>query len=252
MINADRVTEARPRLTIVIPAFNEAAYVGATLDSVQAAAQRLRTRSKVDVETIVVDNNSNDGTAAVARSRSAMVVHEPVQGIARARNTGARHARGEVLLFVDADVFVPPSLLCAVYVAMSDPQCIGGGADVEYRPRRVFVSLYLHAWRVLGTLTGMVQGAAQFCRKGVHEHLGGYDETAWIGEDVDFYWSLQRLARESGRTVRLIREPRVRPSCRRFDMWPLWKIVVWTNPLFIALFRRWKAVWKGWYTDPVR
>ena len=55
---------------------------------------------------------------------------------------------------------------------MCDPKCIGGGADVEYRPRRVSVRLYLHAWRMLGNLTGMVQGAAQFCRKDVFEIVG--------------------------------------------------------------------------------
>ena len=121
---------------------------------------------------------------------------------------------------------------------MRDPNSIGGGVDVDYRPRRLFVSLYLRAWRLLGDLTGMVQGAAQFCRQSDFEQVSGYDETAWIGEDVDFYWSLERLARESRRTVRLIRDSRVRPSCRRFDKWPLWKILLWTNPVFIVLFRR--------------
>ena len=48
---------------------------------------------------------------------------------------------------------------------------------------------------------------------------------------------------------RFIRSPRVRPSCRRFDKWPVWRVLIWTNPLFIALFRRWKAVWGGWYSD---
>ena len=240
------------RLTIIVPAFNEEAYLGPTLDSVHAAAERLRARSRVDIETIVVDNNSDDGTATVARNRGASVIHEPVQGIARARNTGARHATGDVLVFVDADVAVPRTFLDAVHATMRDPTCIGGGVDVEYRPRRRLVGLYLRAWRLLGNLAGMVQGAAQFCRKSDFQRVGGYDETAWIGEDVDFHWSLQRLARKSGRTVRLIRGPRVRPSCRRFDNWPLWKILIWTNPLFIALFRRRKTVWKGWYSDPVR
>ena len=240
------------RLTVVVPAFNEEAYLAPTLESVHAAAQRLRSRSRVDIETIVVDNNSIDETATVARNGGATVIHEPVQGIARARNTGARHATGDVLVFVDADVIVPRTFLDAVHAAMGDPNCIGGGADVDYRPRRHLVGLYLRAWRLLGNLAGMVQGAAQFCRKSAFQQVGGYDETAWIGEDVDFYWSLQELATKSGRTVRLVREPRVRPSCRRFDNWPLWKLLVWTNPLFIALFRRRKAVWKGWYSDPVR
>ena len=72
------------------------------------------------------------------------------------------------------------------------------------------------------------------------------------GVDVDFYRALRRLARQERRTVRLIRQPRVQPSCRRFDTWPLWRILVWTNPLFIALFRRWKTAWPGWYSDAVR
>ena len=76
------------KLSIVVPAFNEEAYLGPTLDSIQTAAQHLPTRSAVDIEIIVVDNNSGDDTAAVARSKGATVVCEPVQGISRARNTG--------------------------------------------------------------------------------------------------------------------------------------------------------------------
>ncbi len=240
------------KLTIIVPAFNEEAYLGSTLDSVQAAAARLRDRSKVPIEVIVVDNDSEDETAAVARAKGAAVVHEPVRGIARARNAGARHAEGDVLVFVDADVVLPPAALQAVHVAMSDPGCVGGGVDVDYRPQRPLVRLYLRAWRLLARLTGMVQGATQFCRRDVFDEVGGYDEKAWIGEDVDFYRALRRLARGTGRRVRLIRNPRVRPSCRRFDKWPLWRVLVWTNPLFIALLRRWKPAWRGWHSHPVR
>ena len=168
------------KVTIVVPAFNEEAYLAATLDSIRAAADDLRTRSdadvKVDVEVIVVDNNSTDETAAVARHQGARVVAEPVQGIARARNTGAHHAAGDVLVFIDADVAVPPTLLHAIHETMRDPACIGGGVDVEYRPRRRSVRLYLRAWRVLGRLTGMVQGATQFCRKSAFDQIDGYDE----------------------------------------------------------------------------
>ena len=241
-------------MTIIVPAFNEEAYLPATLGSVRAAADHLREHSDtdIDVEMIVVDNNSTDETAAVARTQGARVVHEPVQGIARARNAGARHAVGDVLVFVDADVALPPTLLHAIHEAMRDPACIGGGVDVDYRPRRLAVRLYLGGWRILARLTGMVQGATQFCRKEAFERVGGYDEKAWIGEDVDFYGALRRLARSERGTVRFIREPRVRPSCRRFDKWPLWRVLIWTNPLFIAVFRRWRTAWAGWYSHPVR
>ena len=243
-------------VSIIIPALNEEAYLPATLDSVRAGADHLRACCAGDVQAvvdvIVVDNDSTDETAAVARNAGARVVHEPWRSIARARNTGARHAAGNVLVFLDADVAVPATLLRAIHETMSEPSCIGGGVDVDYRPRQLAVRLHLRAWRILGRLTGMVQGATQFCRKRVFEEIGGYDENVWIGEDVDFYWSLRRLAREEQRTVRLIREPRVRPSCRRFDKWPLWRVLIWTNPLFIVTFRRWRAVWSGWYSHPVR
>ena len=245
-------TQPPAKLTIIVPAFNEEAYLASTLDSAQASAAHLRARSDVAIDTIVVDNKSNDETAAVARSKGATVVYEPVQGIAQARNTGARHAEGDVLVFVDADVFMPHTLLDAVHAAMSDPTCVGGAVDVEYRPRRMSIRVYLRAWRLLGNLLGMAQGATQFCRRSVFEQVGGYDERAWIGEDVDFFWDLKKFAKRTNREVRLIRSPRVRPSCRRFEKWPVWKTLVWTNPLFVALFRRRKAVWSGWYSDAVR
>ena len=240
------------KITVIVPAFNEEAYLSSTLDSIQSASTYLRARSEVDVEIVVVDNNSDDGTAVVGRDKGATVVHEPKQGVARARNTGARHAEGDVLVFVDADVIVPPELLHEVHAVMSDPACVGGAVDIDYRPRRLSMRLYLRAWRLLARLTGMAQGATQFCRADVFEQVGGYDEGAWIGEDVDFYWGLRKFAKASNRTVRFIRHTRVQPSSRRFDKWPIWKTLVWTNPLFIALFRRRKSVWGGWYGRAVR
>ena len=240
------------KLTIIIPAFNEEAYLPSTLDAIQTAAANLRAHSNAEVEIIVVDNNSVDDTAAVAQSNGATVAHEPVQGIARARNAGAAHAEGDVLVFVDADVYLPDTLLETIHTAMSDPACVGGAVDVDYRPKRRSMWLYLRAWRLLSRLTGMAQGATQFCRKPVFEEVGGYDEKAWIGEDADFFWALKKLAKRTGRTVRFIEDPRVQASSRRFDKWPLWKILVWTNPLFIALFRRRKAFWSGWYSRAVR
>ncbi len=105
------------KLTIVVPAFNEEAYLAATLDSIKAAAAHLRAHSDAGIETIVVANNSEDGTAAIAREQGARVVDEPVQGIARARTAGARNAEGEVLVFVDADVIVPDTLLTAIHAS---------------------------------------------------------------------------------------------------------------------------------------
>ena len=216
------------KLTIIIPAFNEEAYLPSTLDSIQTSAAHLCSDSDAEIDTIVVDNNSVDDTAVVARSKGATVIH------------------------VDADVILPSTLLAEIHTAMSDPACVGGAVDVEYRPKRRFIRFYLGAWRLLSRLTGMAQGATQFCRKSVFDEVGGYDEQTWIGEDADFFWALKKQARRTGRMARFIEEPRVQASSRRFDKWPIWKILLLTNPLFIALFHRRKAFWSGWYSRAVR
>ena len=149
-------------------------------------------------------------------------------------------------------MYVPATLLEAIGEAMSDPVCIGGGAEVDYRPQRRVMRLYLRCWRQLARITSMVQGPTQFCRRSAFESVGGYDERVWIGEDVDFFWSLKKLARKTRGSVRIVRSPRVVPSTRRFDKMPVWKVLLYTNPLFIALLRRWKAVWGDWYERPVR
>ena len=60
-------------LTIIIPAYNERAYLASTLDAIAAAVAHLRASSGVEVETIVVDNHSGDATASIARSKGATV-----------------------------------------------------------------------------------------------------------------------------------------------------------------------------------
>ena len=99
-----------PDYSIIIPAFNEGAELPATLAAIRAAmaAQRLTG------ECIVVDNNSTDSTAAIATAAGAdLVVFEPINQIARARNTGAQASRGQQLIFVDADTRICAELLAA-------------------------------------------------------------------------------------------------------------------------------------------
>ena len=104
---------------------------------------------------------------------------------------------------------------------------------------------YLQFWRVIGTLTGMAQGATQFFRKDIFLALKGYDETLFMGEDVDLYWRLKKFARQHNGKVVFIKDIRVVPSTRRFDQWRLWRTLFWTNPLLILLFRRSKTAGKA-------
>ena len=89
-------------LSIILPAKNEAAAIGATVEKihVQLAQMRLET----DAEVLVVNDGSTDNTAAVAEAAGARVVHHPYsKGNGAAIKTGARAAQGEMLVFMDAD-----------------------------------------------------------------------------------------------------------------------------------------------------
>lgn len=239
-------------VSIVIPALNEAAYIGTALDAVRAAFTAPAPHRVIIADLVVVDNGSQDDTAAVARSQGAEVVLETKRGAARARNTGARATSGSLLVFLDADTVVPPGFGSALAGCARDPLCLGGAFDIDQHPARRVLRLYLRLWRAIGHAFGMAQGAAQFCRRDAFETLGGYDEQLYMGEDVDFYWRLKRLARAQGKRVVLVRNVRVKASARRFDVWPLWKSLVWTNPVVVALLRRKKEAWRGWHQAPPR
>lgn len=236
-------------VSVIIPALNEASYLRPTVTSLKEAFARA---PMVPLEIIVVDNASTDGTAEVARGLGASVVLEPIRCVARARNAGANAAHGDILVFLDADTLVPGPFAETLLACAADPACLGGAFDADLESRRPVIRLHLAFWRRLGSAFGMAQGAAQFCRRDVFRALGGYDESLLMGEDVDFHWRLRRLARSQGGRVAFVRHVRVHPSARRFDQWPAWKTLLWTNPLVAALLRRSPGAWTGWYGNPPR
>jgi len=249
-LNADAVK--MPSVSVIIPAFNEAGYILETLDRLGAAEQHFKAIAPAPVQILVVDNASTDRTAEFAQSAGATVVHEAEHNIARVRNAGAAIALHDVLVFLDADTLVPPELLLRIARAMRDPTCVGGAVDCLHQPSSLLVRAYLKFWRVLGLIGGMAQGACQFCRRSVFQELGGYDETWYMGEDVDFYWRLKRLARQRRLRTSFIRELQVIPSPRRWDRWPLRRTLIWTSPLLTFALRHRRSAWAGWYREPPR
>lgn len=238
------------KLSIIVPAFNEQGWLGHTLRRIQRAIDVGGLRD--DTELVVVDNASNDRTAAVAEENGARVVRENHRGVGRARNKGAASTTGKILVFVDADTLVPEQLIVRIIDTMSRPGCAGGAVDVRYTPRRRSVAWYLAVWRQIAMIAHMRQGATQFCWRDAFDALGGYDPKLWMGEDVDFFWRLERYARKNGKDVVFIDDIRVEPSTRRFDRWPLSRIIRQTNPLHAWVYRRDREMWREWYDDPIR
>ena len=197
------------KLSFVIPAFNEEKLLGGTLEALAAGIGEIG-----GAEVIVVDNGSTDATRQIAAGFGAKIVSENERNIGKVRNTGGTAASGDVIVFLDADTRIRPGLLERIVEAMADESCVGGSVAVEYEAplRRRWVWYYLQLCVFIGRLVKMRQGAAQFCRKDVFRTLGGYDETIFVGEDVEFHWRLDRLASKLGGRTAFIERPRVMPA----------------------------------------
>ena len=109
------MTDSVPSVSAVVPAFNEEASIG-------TCVERLLNQTVVPDEVIVVDNNSRDRTAEIARGRGARVVAEPTQGMIPARNRGFNEARCDVIARCDADTRVPPDWIERIRDHFLDPE----------------------------------------------------------------------------------------------------------------------------------
>lgn len=204
-----------PLLSLIIPAHNEQDYLPSLLKTVQIA-QANYTFGPEAVEVIVVDNNSTDKTAEVARSLGCSVIYEENRIIAAARNAGASIARGRILLFVDADSLLHPETFNAIEDALSDTDIIGGATGVIMGRMSLGIALSYLAILIMIWLTGMDSGVV-FCRRKDFLLTGGYNEKKLFAEDVDFLSNLKQLGRARGQ--KLIRLPSARAitSTRKFD-----------------------------------
>lgn len=189
-----------PEISVVIPALNEASYVGKTC---RAAVQA---RS---VETIVVDGGSRDDTVTEARAAGALVVHTRPQR-AHQMNVGARKARGRILCFVHADTCLPPGFDNDIYSALARPRAVAGAfrlaIEADHRAARVVA--WGANWRT--RLLKLPYGdQAIFLPTATFRAVGGYADLP-IMEDV----VLARRLAHRGRLV--LAQSTVTTSARRW------------------------------------
>jgi glycosyltransferase involved in cell wall biosynthesis len=109
-----RPSSSPPRISFVVPAYNEERLLPAALTAIVAEIRR----TPCDAEIIVVNNASTDATASVARSfASVRLVDEPLKSLARARQAGFLAASGGLIANIDADTVLPEGWLRRVLVA---------------------------------------------------------------------------------------------------------------------------------------
>lgn len=179
--------EMYPRLSIVIPTLNEAAYLPRLLDALAA-------QTRPADEVIVADASSTNGTAKLARERGVLVV--PGGSPAAGRNAGARAATGDLLLFLDADVLPPPDFLeRAIREFLRKRYDVATAWMVTWDGNPLEQAVYGAASLYFFLMQSIRPYAPGFCilvRRELHEKIGGFDETLRLSEDLDY---VRRAAR---------------------------------------------------------
>lgn len=226
------------RLSIIIPAFNEAARIVACLSHLQRALAL----APFEAEIIVVDNNSCDATARLAEEAGARVVFEPVNQIARARNRGAQEATAPWLLFLDADTEVSIELLRGIDKAMEQEASAGGGVTLRFFPRPPFAMRVANlGWNVFSRVTRYAAGACIFVRRDCFESIGGFDEDYFAGEEIDFSQRMKKFARQKRMQWRILANPPVMTSDRKGHLYSTSRLLRFALRFVIAPRRACKS-----------
>ncbi len=187
-------------ISVIIPAYNEEKYIAKTLNSIK--------KQDFNPELIVVCNGCTDNTYKIAKKYTNKVFNLKEKNVSKARNHGAKKAKGEILVFLDADTYLDDNCLEKIYESLNSSAVIGtckGIPDSKKLIYRILLgiknSFYLTYW-VNGIL---------FCKKDVFKRINGFNENIKIRE----YRDIVKRALIYGKFI--MSDAEVINSMRRFE-----------------------------------
>ena len=172
-------------ISVIIPTYNEGAAIGRLV-------QDLQRYGAGQVEVLVVDAHSPDGTAAAARQAGATVLLAPQPGRAAQMNYGAAHATGEILYFVHADVGIHPDYAATLQAAVAQGHA-AGCYRFRFDSAHPLLRINSFGTRFKGIMS---RGGDQtlFVTRALFGQLSGFDERFVIMEDFEIIQRIRRVA----------------------------------------------------------
>ncbi|HWH69957.1 MAG TPA: glycosyltransferase [Candidatus Sulfotelmatobacter sp.] len=218
-------------ISVIIPAHNEEAYLERTLEA-------LGRQNYGWFEVIVVANGCTDRTAEVARGRCHRLIVLSQKGLGVARNLGARMARGELLLFLDADTTLEPAALQRIAQEFGRDHAAGtlkGCPDDDRLAYRVIYALKnsVHRWALHPGSSGVI-----LCWKDHFVRTGGFDEGLEVRENSHLLKRLKRFG-----SYKYIGDVAATTSMRRYEQRGVGRVVwlwikLWCQSFFGDLHQR--------------
>ncbi|MFH1683125.1 MAG: glycosyltransferase family 2 protein [Candidatus Woesearchaeota archaeon] len=202
-----------PKISVIIPAHNEEAYLEKTLQS-------LRSQNFLNYETIVVCNGCEDNTEEVAKrylNQTTRIFSLNLANVSLARNHGAEQASGDVLLFLDADTILEEDSLSRIdrefneNFAVATTKTKPDVPKLKYKLASAFKNIYNQPWIYQGC------SGALICRKDGFHQVRGYPEIK-VKEHRKLIIKLKKKGK-----YKLINTYAI-TSMRRFERWGLAKV----------------------------
>ena len=194
--------------SIIIPTYNEEEYLPVLLDSIKE-------QDFDDYEIIVADANSTDKTREIAESYGCVVVDGGLPAVGR--NSGAKVAKGEILLFLDSDLQLTDDYLRNVLYEFRMERLGIAITQMEPLSDKVEDKLFhdFANYFMISVENIKPHGAGCYgiiAKKSLHDECGGFDETLTFGEDTDY---IERLAKKE--SFRVLRNAKIGVSTRRLE-----------------------------------
>lgn len=191
------------RVSVIVPCYNAAPTLPATIESVLAQTWR-------NTEVIVVNDGSTDASLEIARRyepRGVRVVDQPNRGAAAARNAGLAQASGDFIQFLDADDLIAPDKIAhQVQRLLSEKGALASGAWARFHGDPASAGFVAEpAWRDLAGVEflclhfeagWMMPPAAWLAARSVVEQAGPWNESLSLNDDGEYFARVMLAARE--------------------------------------------------------